>query len=188
MGQRTYGDGVGATDNPDWPQWPDDLPILRRQAVRVVVRDAQGSVLLFRTRDIAHPDLGLWWELPGGGLDEAETYLEAAVREIREEAGLAIDPALVGPPLWRRTASFKHRQVRHVQEEVVVAAQLGATAPHIDVRGRLDYENEDYVDFGWWTVADIQRSGERFYPGRLPALIAPFLAGEEFDEPFELFS
>jgi 8-oxo-dGTP pyrophosphatase MutT (NUDIX family) len=175
-------------DPPDWPHWPDDLPILRRQAVRVVVLDAQGSVLLFRTRDIAHPDLGLWWELPGGGLDEGETYLEAAVREIREEAGLAIDPGSVGPPSWRRTASFRHRQVRHVQDEVVVTAQLAATGPDIDVSGRLDYEHEDYVAFLWWPVERIVTSRERFYPGRLPALITPFLAGDEIDEPFELFS
>jgi len=29
-------------------------------------------------------------------------------------------------------------------------------------------------------------SSERFYPGRLPDLLGPFLAGDRVDEPFEL--
>lgn len=168
--------------------WPDDLPILRRRAVRVVVLDAHGSVLLFHTHDLAHPDLGEWWELPGGGLDEGETYLEAAVREIREEAGFVADPSAIGAPSWRRAASFRHRQLRHVQDEVVVTLQLAATAPDIDGSGRLDYENEDYFEFRWWTVDQIKLGQDRFYPSRLPSLLAPFLAGEQIDEPFELFS
>jgi hypothetical protein len=53
---------------------------------------------------------------------------------------------------------------------------------------RLDYEVEDYVDFRWWSVAEVVASGERFYPGRLPELLPTFLSGEEIDEPFELWS
>ena len=67
---------------------PDDLPLFERSAVRVVVVDSLDRVLLFHTRDLAHPDLGRWWELPGGGIDAGETYLDAAVRELREETGI----------------------------------------------------------------------------------------------------
>src|SRR5206468_11639286 len=91
---------------------PDDLPIIERSAVRLVVLDACGAILLFHTHDPDHPDLGRWWELPGGGLDPGETYLDAAVRELREEAGIAADRSQVGSPTWRRRASFRHRQTR----------------------------------------------------------------------------
>jgi 8-oxo-dGTP pyrophosphatase MutT (NUDIX family) len=37
-------------------------------------------VLLFHTHDPTYPELGEWWELPGGGI---------AVRELREETGIA---------------------------------------------------------------------------------------------------
>jgi hypothetical protein len=36
--------------------------------------------------------------------------------------------------------------------------------------------------------AEILSSRERFYPGRLPALLGAFLNGDEINEPFELWS
>lgn len=153
-----------------------------------MVRDTGGDILLFRARDVTAPGLGEWWELPGGGIDAGETHVEAALRELREEAGLAATPAQVGPASWRRLASFRYRFHRRLQSEVVVAIGLAARRPEIAVTGRLDDEIEDYPDFRWWSPAEIVGSRERFYPGRLPLLLPRFLAGEAIDEPFELWS
>lgn len=154
----------------------------------MVVLDAQDRVLLFHTRDRDHPDLGTWWELPGGGIDPGETYLDAAIRELGEETGIVVARSQVGPPNWRRRASFRHRQKRHLQDEVIVAVRLPVPGPDVDESQRLDYELEDYFAFRWWPMAEIPGSGERFYPGQLPTLLRPFLNGEEIDEPFELWS
>ncbi|RAO45439.1 hypothetical protein GAR06_03630 [Micromonospora saelicesensis] len=167
---------------------PRDLPILERRAVRVVVTDGTGRVLLFHTRDPDHPRLGTWWELPGGGMDPGETYRDTAVRELREETGIVISADQVGAPNWRRRASFLHRQLRHVQDEVVVAVRLAGPGPDVDEAHRLDYEREDYFGFRWWPLPEAVASRERFYPGQLPRLITRFLAGTEIDEPFELWS
>jgi len=167
---------------------PDDLPVLERSAVRVVLLDVDERILLFHTRDLDHPDFGTWWELPGGGLEPGETGPDAAVRELREETGIRITPDQVGPPGWRRDASFRYRGRRHLQHEQVVAVRLDATTPDIDGSDRVDFEDEDYFGFAWWPLADVVSSDARFYPGRLPELIGPFLAGEGIDEPFELWS
>jgi 8-oxo-dGTP pyrophosphatase MutT (NUDIX family) len=167
---------------------PDDLPIIERRAVRLVVVDVEDKILLFHTRDPDHPELGTWWELPGGGIDPGETYVEAAIRELREETGIVASRSQVGPPTWRRRASFRHRQSRHVQDETIVTLRLSVPAPDIDESQRLAYEQEDYFDFRWWPTPEIFSSGERFYPGQLPALLTPFLNGEEINEPFELWS
>ena len=154
--------------------------------VRLVVLDADDRLLLFHTRDPHHP--GTWWELPGGGIEEGETYREAAVRELHEETGIAVGPEQVGPPTWRRRASFRLRAVRRLQREVVVAVRLPGPGPAVDESGREGYELEDYFDHRWWPVAEVVGSAELFYPGRLPALLSLFLAGEPIDEPFELWS
>ncbi len=157
---------------------------LERDAVRVVLTDAVGRLLLFHvlTPDEA-PDG--WWELPGGGIDPGESYLDAAVREIREETGLVLDPAQVGPPAWRRHATWRSRGKRRLQHEVVVRAHVAADQPAVVDGGRTPEEVEDYVTARWWPVAEIIQSRVRFYPGRLPELLPRFLAGEDIDEPFE---
>lgn len=167
---------------------PQDFPIVERDVVRVVVRDIEDKILLFHTHDVTAPELGEWWELPGGGIDEGETYLETALGELREETGITASAAQVGPPIWRRTASFRHRRSRRLQHEVVVQVQLEGRGQAIDEAGRLDYEKEDYFEFRWWTIADVVSSQALFYPGKLPVLLAQFLAGDEIDEEFELWS
>ena len=160
---------------------------LERDAVRVVLTDDGGRVLLFHavTEDVGPAG---WWELPGGGIDDGESYLDAAVREVREETGLVLDPAAFGPPSWRRDTTWRSRGLRRLQHEVVVGARVQGHRPAIRADGRTAYELEVYVDVRWWEVGDILGSAERFYPGRLPELLPAFLAGDAIDEPFEFWN
>ena len=61
-----------------------DRPIA---AVGAVVID-QGRVLLIRRGKPPRPGL---WSLPGGGQELGESYIEAALREVREETGLIVE-------------------------------------------------------------------------------------------------
>lgn len=56
-------------------------------AVGAVVVD-NGKVLLIRRGKPPRPGQ---WSLPGGGQELGESYIEAAIREVREETGLAIE-------------------------------------------------------------------------------------------------
>ncbi len=64
----------------------------QRLAAYAVVADAVGRVLLTRHR----PGRPGRWLLPGGGVEAGEHPEQAVVREVLEEAGLAV--AVIGPP------------------------------------------------------------------------------------------
>ena len=90
----------------------------------------------------------------------------------------------VGPPTWRRSATWTSQGCRRLQHERGLRAP-GHSAPSVVGDLRTAEEAEVYVDARWWHIDDVLSSTERFYPGRLPQLLSPFLAGVSLDEPFE---
>lgn len=70
-------------------------------AVAVMIRDAQGRLLLVRDRDTGQ------WQTVGGAMDPGEEPAAAAVREAYEETGLVVEPTRIlgvhGGPRFRLT-------------------------------------------------------------------------------------
>ena len=69
-----------------------DTPLL---VVAAALTHADGRVLLQR-RPSGKAHAGLW-EFPGGKLERGETPVAALVRELVEELGIAVDPAVPEP-------------------------------------------------------------------------------------------
>ena len=61
-----------------------------RLAVRAVVHDAQGRMLLLRRSNVCRNFVGCW-EWPGGKVDPGEDFASAVRRETREETSLEVE-------------------------------------------------------------------------------------------------
>lgn len=169
-------------------EFGDDLPVVRRECVRLIVADADGLILLLATRDPTYPELGTWWEFPGGGIEDGETLAQAAARELWEETGLAVIPEQIEAPRWSRSSTFKVHGKRHVQSEQVMVVFLDLRQPELNGANREAIESEDYFDHRWWSVAEILATSDKFYPGKMATYLPQVLAGRRVLEPFEHWS
>ena len=107
----------------EWARGPDG--VLFRRAGRVVILDPDDRVLLIRGHD--HGDPGhTWWFTVGGGREPGETSHDAAVREAREETGIALDPESVEGPVLTRSALFEFVAETCHQDEEFYVARVGA--------------------------------------------------------------
>jgi 8-oxo-dGTP pyrophosphatase MutT (NUDIX family) len=163
------------------------IPTVERNVVRLVVLEASGRVLLLHVRDATQPEFGTAWELPGGGIEAGEDYVQAAIRELREETGLEIGPECIAAPSWRREVSYVYRHAHRQQHEVIVAARLQEALPAIRGSNRFEAEQDDVLGAEWWSLEEIAASPERFYPKSLATLLPAFLRGEVISEPLEVW-
>jgi 8-oxo-dGTP pyrophosphatase MutT (NUDIX family) len=164
-----------------------DLPLVERNAVRVVILDEADRLLLLQVGELGNPEFGTAWELPGGGIEPGETLAQAMMRELREETGIVIAAEQIAEPTWRRDVLYDYRGVRRLQHEVISAVRLHGPAPAIQSSLRVAFEKDDLFDARWWTVKEILTSTQWFYPRSLPALLERFLNGDSIEEALEVW-
>ncbi len=150
----------------------DPLKPIERTSGRVLVVDAHERVLLLRGTDPGDPAAGDWWFTPGGGLEPGESLESGALRELREETGLALDA--LGPAVWVRTAHFRFmgRDYRQAETFFLVRVDL----PAVDFGGHTAVEQESVHEFRWWPLAVLAASSVTVYPSVLAAELTLLLA------------
>jgi len=147
---------------------------LERNAARVVLV-ADGRVLLQQGFDPGRPEAGTWWITPGGGLNNAETVEDAAVREVLEETGLHLSPAQLGPVIATRVAHFEFdgRRFRQSESFFAVHVEAFATQHH----GWDEVEQRALLDHRWWSVAELRTTDETVYPSELADVVQAVIDG-----------
>jgi 8-oxo-dGTP pyrophosphatase MutT (NUDIX family) len=164
-----------------------NLERVERSAVRVVLFDCAGSILLLSTRDFSNAGFPRSWEIPGGGLLPAEAPCAGAAREVLEETGIRLRPEDLNGPFWRRDVIYTYRGERRLQHETIFTASIDDRAPPIDTKGREPFELQDHLTYRWWAFEELQASAALFYPRSLPSHFAALVAGQAVDEPLEVW-
>ena len=99
--------------------------------VHVWIRDEQGRYLL--TKRAPGKYMAGRWEAPGGSALTGEDSLAAALREVKEETGLALDPGK-GKVLFRFSGDHFHCDVWRFTQAVELAAVRLLPGETVDAR------------------------------------------------------
>lgn len=118
--------------------WPALYLYLRHsQRTRVIVTSG-GNILLVKDW------LGLGdWKLPGGGIHKGEAAETSAVRELKEETGIAADPASLKPCGQINVKSHGTQLTYHI-----FSLEVDAASP-------LKKQKSEIIDIKWQPLTDI---------------------------------
>jgi len=115
------------------------------------------------------------WLTIGGGRARGETLPQAGARELREEAGVDVDPATFSEPLGTtviRYSAFGLVPVTQHQTYFAIAVDgVEVSADHQGLLERLEIERHE-----WLTADELERRPERLTDPELPRLMRAAVA------------
>jgi 8-oxo-dGTP pyrophosphatase MutT (NUDIX family) len=147
---------------------------IARIAARVLLVDAVGRVLLFRGFDPHNPEIR-YWITAGGGVEPGESPAEAASRELFEETGLRLGPDEFAGPVHRDVTRFPFAGDWYRQEQDFFVARIDSW--EVSTAGFNALEHSSVDAHRWWSVAELEATGETVYPTDLAQIVRAVLEG-----------
>jgi 8-oxo-dGTP pyrophosphatase MutT (NUDIX family) len=135
--------------------------------------DREGRVLLLHGWDPAAPDDPFWFTI-GGAAEPGETLPEAAVRELREEAGIVVDIARLGRPIEASPIEFTWSGVRFVQDQTFFAVAVDDA--EVSFAGQDQLEQATIDKHGWLHPGELEAGAERPADSEIPRLMRAAIA------------
>jgi 8-oxo-dGTP pyrophosphatase MutT (NUDIX family) len=125
----------------------------RRNTARVLPVTPDGRVLLLHGWDPLRPADPFWFTI-GGAVEAGETLPEAAVRELREEVGIRVEPATLGEPIETSYAEFSWAGAQFEQDQTFYAVLVAET--EVSFAGQEALERATTDKHGWLLPEDLE--------------------------------
>ncbi|MFG1923673.1 NUDIX domain-containing protein [Cryptosporangium sp. NPDC048952] len=158
-----------------------------RLSGRLLVLDPIDRLLLIRARDPEYPELGEWWEVPGGGVDPGEDTVAAALREVREETGVAIETSAVVPTaVWWSEVTYLWLGRRRWSRQAIHLARPPVTPEKVADLAYTPDEGATFLGADWIPVAGLNEL-PRTFPDGIAQTLPRLLAGDVVDTGFAVW-
>lgn len=142
---------------------------IKRRTARVLPVDTDGRVLLQLGREL-HRRGDRFWLTIGGGAERGETLAEAAAREMREEAGIDVDPADLGEPIGHTVIDYSLFALLPVTQSqtyfAIAVDDAEVSFAHQSLIERLTLERHE-----WLSADELERRPERIADPETPRLM-----------------
>ena len=138
-----------------------------RHSAKVLFLDPEHRTLLFEGCNPNDPSAGTWWFAPGGGVEDGETFEQAARREVWEETGQRI--TALGPHVTSTQESFTFMGRRIRQRTAYFIKTTAAFT--VDRSGWTDLEQASIVDVRWWPREELRTTSSTLWPADIADLL-----------------
>lgn len=141
--------------------------VKHRATARVLLINELNQVFMLKTH--FDPEVGLppRWLVPGGGIDEDEDTLTAAIRELYEETGLVAGPADLGEPVLEATGRWDWTDGLNYHTYRDTIYELKVKNFKLDTSGFTQEELRDVLEYRWWNLSELFVSEELVAPHEL---------------------